>query len=146
MSAMTTYRFARFFRVRRLSGIASLFDALTYLVFGCIVPSHAAIGRGTTIEHRGVAVVINRKAVIGERCQIGVQVVIGGKGKDVPGAPIIGDDVYLGAGAKILGSVHVGDRAVVGANSVVTMNVSPGATVVGAPARVVRSGTQRDGG
>jgi serine acetyltransferase len=45
--------------------------------------------------------------------------------------------VYLGAGAKVLGGVTIGDDAVVGANSVVLHDVSPGATVVGAPARPV---------
>ena len=43
----------------------------------------------------------------------------------------------LGSGAVVLGGVHVGAGALVGAGAVVTKDVSPGATVVGVPARMV---------
>lgn len=137
MNSIDIYRIAKFFRLRRLGPVASFFDMLNYLIFGCIVPSHADIGPGTRIEHRGVAVVINRKAVVGSRCSIGAQVVLGGRGKDIPGAPTIGNDVYLGAGSKILGPVRIGDGAVIGANAVVLTDVPDGATAVGIPARVL---------
>jgi serine O-acetyltransferase len=52
--------------------------------------------------------------------------------------PTIGADVRIGTGAKVLGPVVVGDGARIGANAVVLDDVPPGATVVGAPARVVR--------
>lgn len=142
MNAMAVYRLARFLRERHLGAVASALDAITYLVFGCVVPSHAYIGRGTTIEHRGVAVVINRQARIGQDCTIGAQVVIGGRGKAQPGSPVIGDRVYLGVGAKILGPIHIGNDAVVGANAVVLHDVADGATVVGMPARPVSKPTQ----
>lgn len=137
MNAVSVYRLARFLRLRGLTPIASLLDMVNYLVFGCIVPSHAQIGNGTRVEHRGVAVVINRRAVIGKNCSIGAQVVIGGRGKDIPGVPVIGDGVYLGAGSKVLGGITIGDGAVVGANSVVLADVPSGSTVVGIPARVL---------
>jgi serine O-acetyltransferase len=139
MNAITIYGLARFLRKNGLGVVASFFDMVNYLIFGCIIPSHASIGEGTHIEHRGVAVVINRRAVIGKRCSIGAQVVIGGKGKDIPGVPLIGDDVYLGAGAKILGAIRVGNGATIGANSVVLRDVPDGATAVGIPARVLRA-------
>lgn len=119
---MTTYRIARFFRARRI---------------GCIVPSHATIGKGTKIEHRGIAVVINRKAVIGERCSIGAQVVIGGKGKENPRVPSIDGDTYLGAGAKILAAARIGDRCHIGAHSVFIQDFPSGATAVGIRARPI---------
>lgn len=137
MNSMAFYRIARTLRSKGFGPGASFFDMLNYLIFGCIVPSHARIGEGTHIEHRGVAVVINRRAVIGARCSIGAQVVIGGRGKDIEGVPIIGDDVYLGAGAKILGDIKIGDRSVIGANSVVLSDIPDGVTAVGVPARVL---------
>lgn len=139
MNAMAVYRAARWLRVRRLGALASVLDAVVYLLFGCVVPSHCQIGKRTTIEHRGVAVVLNREAVIGSDCTIGAQVVIGGRGKDVPGSPVIGDRVYIGVGAKILGPIQVGDDAVIGANAVVINDVTPGSTVGGIPARVLRA-------
>jgi serine O-acetyltransferase len=51
---------------------------------------------------------------------------------------VIGDDVYIGAGAKVLGAVRVGRGAVIGANAVVTRDVPPYCTVVGAN-RIVRA-------
>jgi acetyltransferase-like isoleucine patch superfamily enzyme len=43
----------------------------------------------------------------------------------------------IGSGARILGGVRIGAGAAVGAGAVVVKDVSPGATVVGNPARVL---------
>jgi serine O-acetyltransferase len=137
MNSMAIYRIARALRLRQIGVAASFLDMLNYLVFGCVVPSYASIGKNTSIEHRGVAVVINRHAVIGDNCTIGAQVVIGGRGKAMKGAPEIGNGVYLGAGCKILGPVRVGDGATVGANSVVLNDVPAQSTAVGVPARIL---------
>jgi maltose O-acetyltransferase len=52
------------------------------------------------------------------------------------GRPIaIGRNVWVGGGAIILPGVTIGDDATVGAGSVVTRDVTPGAIVVGNPAR-----------
>jgi maltose O-acetyltransferase len=58
------------------------------------------------------------------------------------GVPVVGSDVVVGAGAVILGGISIGDGAVIGANSVVTRDVAPGSTVVGAPARPILPRTQ----
>jgi serine acetyltransferase len=78
---------------------------------GVVVHSKARIGRGVTIMHQ---VTLGEKSLFGSS-----------------GFPTIGDDVFIGAGAKILGDVSIGAGVVVGANAVVTINVPPGATVVG---------------
>ncbi|MGW0036415.1 serine O-acetyltransferase [Gordonia sp. NPDC003376] len=61
----------------------------------------------------------------------------------VPGtednSPQIENGVVLGAGSRIIGPVVLGDRCVVGANAVVTSSVESGVTVVGVPARPIRS-------
>ena len=56
-----------------------------------------------------------------------------------PRGPVIGDRVFIGTGAKVLGAITVGDDARIGANAVVIEDVPAGATVVGAPARVVQT-------
>jgi serine acetyltransferase len=76
-------------------------------------------------------IVIHGHARIGRDVVIGHQVTLGGRDFSLA-APCIEDGVYIGTGAKILGDVTIGRGATVGANAVVTKNVPPGATVVGA--------------
>lgn len=52
---------------------------------------------------------------------------------------VIGTNVWLGGGAIVLPGVTIGDDAVVGAGAVVTKAVAPGTTVVGSPARPIRT-------
>ncbi|MER8425843.1 sugar O-acetyltransferase [Mesorhizobium sp. M0228] len=52
----------------------------------------------------------------------------------------IGDNAWIGGGAIILGGVRIGDGAIVGAGAVVKRDVAANTTVVGNPARVIRSG------
>ena len=82
-------------------------------------------------------IVIHAGTVIGRRVTIMQQVTLGAKDRGVNAAPVLEDDVYVGAGAKILGAVRVGRGAIIGANAVVTRDVPPYCTVVGAN-RIVR--------
>ena len=76
-------------------------------------------------------IVIHRNAVIGSRVTVMHQVTIGYKHASDPAAPVIEDNVTIGAGAKILGAVRVGHGATVGANAVVTRDVPSHCTVIG---------------
>lgn len=76
------------------------------------------------------------QAVIGKNCTIYHQVTIGIRDR-MDTAPIIGDNVFIGAGAKIIGKVRVGDNAKIGANTVVIKDVPENATVVSAPSRYI---------
>jgi serine acetyltransferase len=87
-------------------------------------------------------IVIHADTVIGRRVTIMQQVTLGGKDLGVNVAPVIEDDVYIGAGAKVLGAVHVGRGAIIGANAVVTRDVPPRCTVVGAN-RIVKDARGR---
>lgn len=46
------------------------------------------------------------------------------------GAPVIGDDVYIGCGAKLIGNIKVGDRARIGANCIVVKDVPSNSVTV----------------
>ena len=77
-------------------------------------------------------IVIHPHAVIGHRVTVMQQATIGDKNSNESVAPIISDDVYVGAGARVLGDVRIGRGVVIGANAVVTRDIPAGATVVGA--------------
>jgi serine O-acetyltransferase len=106
---------------------------------------HVAIGRRVTFGRRLLIphghAVIDGKVSLGDDVIINPWVTIGLSGSrrwgfDARG-PIIGNKVYIGTGAKVLGPITIGDGARIGANAVVVDDVPAGATVVGAPARVV---------
>ncbi len=77
-------------------------------------------------------IVVHPDVRLGENVVVMHQVTIGQLEPADVGVPVIGDDVFLGAGAKVLGAIQVGAGARIGANAVVTRDVPPGATVVGA--------------
>ena len=55
------------------------------------------------------------------------------------GAPVIGDDVFIGVNSTVLGPIRIGDRVRIAANTAVTTNVPPDSVVVGSPARIYPS-------
>lgn len=75
------------------------------------------------LPHGLNGIIVSHNAVIGKNCRIFHQVTIGeGRG----GAPIIGDNVLIGAGAKIIGNIRIGSGAKIGAGCVVTQDISEG--------------------
>jgi serine O-acetyltransferase len=91
-------------------------------------------GPGLSIAHYG-SIVINENARIGNNCRIHSAVNIGG---GVDGAPVIGDNVYIGPGAKIFGNIKIGDGVVIGANAVVNKNIPSNVTIAGVPAKIIK--------
>ena len=105
--------------------------------FGVEIGYCTKIGPGFYIGHQG-GIVINKNAVIGKNCNISQGVTIGQSNRgDKKGAPVIGNNVFIGPGAKIIGKIRVGDGACVGANAVVTRDIEMNSVVGGIPARVL---------
>ncbi len=90
---------------------------------------------------------ISNYASIGKNCVIFQQVTIGSntlgdsKGK---GAPMIGDNVYIGSGAKIIGNVRIGDNVRIGANCIVVKNIPNNCTVVLQSPRIIQHKNIKD--
>lgn len=105
--------------------------------FGICIPCSTRIGEGLYIGHFG-SIVVNHAAVIGRNCNLSQGVAIGATYRGSrPGAPVIGENVYVGPGAKIIGGISIGDNVAIGANCVVTRDVPENAVVVGIPGRVI---------
>lgn len=74
------------------------------------------------------------------RCTVGHEAQIGRRrlivlGVNISGGVALEDGVLIGTGSQVLQYLRVGKGATVGAGAVVTSDVAPGTSVVGAPAR-----------
>jgi serine O-acetyltransferase len=136
--AMIWYRLMQGARRWRLAPLEMFFNRMNSICCGCIIGRGAEFGPGFVLIHSN-GVVINGNVRGGSGVKIEHQVTIGAEKRL---SPVIGDNVFIGAGAKIIGSVVIGDGAKVGANAVVVADVPAYSTVVGIPARVVRTGNR----
>lgn len=102
-----------------------------------------ALGYGTTfgsipqLPHGIQGIIINPYSIIGKNCTIFHDVTIGNDYKDIKNAPIIGDNVLIGAGAKIIGKIKIGNNVRVGAGAIVAIDIPDNATVVMEKPRVI---------
>ena len=150
--AMTVYRFGRWrygVRPALLRKAFSLAYRIAYkgvqIVTGIELPCEVEVGRGFVIDHFG-GIVISGYAKFGDDCRIRNGVVVGLSRTDEPCAPVIGNNVDIGAGAKLLGPIRIGNNVAIGANAVVVCDVPDDCIAVGVPATIkprrVSSGTQ----
>ncbi len=143
--AVVWYRIARWFWRRRMYLLGRFISHIGRMLTGIEIHPGASIGEGFFIDH-GLGVVIGETAEIGDNVTLYHDVTLGGISpsedsdaqRQQKRHPTLGNDVIVGSGAQILGPITVGDGARVGANSVVLVDVAPGTTVVGIPAKVAR--------
>lgn len=112
-----------------------------FMKYGSFVGIGSKIAGKPYFPHGCVGVFISNDAVIGKDAVIFQQVTVGSNtlpGTRRPGAPVIGDGVYIGAGAKIIGAVTIGDRCRIGANAVVYQDMPPHCVAVCAPTRIIQ--------
>ncbi len=138
--AMAVYRFGRWrYGVRPvlLRKVFSLLYRVLYklvqILTGIELPCEARVGRNFVIDHFG-GIVVSGFAQFGDDCRIRNGVVVGLARTDDPCAPVIGNNVDIGAGAKVLGRIRVGNNVQIGANAVVTRDVPDDSIAVGVPA------------
>jgi serine O-acetyltransferase len=147
--ALVVYRFGRWSMQQRFApwrwlgskiyGVAQIFAEI---VTGMIMDRNVQVGKGFHVIHpEGVR--IHPETVIGDRVGILHGVTTGYN--MYPGAPVIGNDVFIGAHATIIGKITIGDGARIAANSLVITDVPPGATAIGVPARIMHLPATRHG-
>ena len=141
--ALLAYRISHWLKVRDVPILPRIISQLARWVTGVEIHPSAKIGKGFFIDH-GMGVVIGETAEIGDYVTLFQGVTLGGTGKERGKRhPTLGNHVVVGAGAKILGGIKIGDNVKIGANSVVLKNVPANSTVIGVPARVIKSRGER---
>lgn len=147
-----------------VNGVGSVADTLlrkriheTFLAAGfrfaevihpsAVVSRHAQLDQGAQIMagailHAGASiganVIINTGALVDHDCCIGAHTHVA-PAAALSGGVQIGQGCHIGTGACIIQGVQIGDGCVIGAGAVVIRNVESNQTVVGVPARVIRS-------
>ena len=99
---------------------------------------HTQIGGGLYIGHP-CCININPDTVIGRNVNIHRGVVLGQVNRGPRrGAPVIGDDVWIGVNAAVVGHVVIGNDVLIAANAYVNCDVPPHSVVVGNPCTIHR--------
>jgi UDP-perosamine 4-acetyltransferase len=133
-------------RLFELGGGAGL-APVTVIHSSAIVSPSATVGRGATILAGallntcaviGDNVVLNSAAIVEHDCVVGDHVHIA-SGACLAGGVSVGQGSLVGAGAVVRQGVTVGPEVIVGAGAVVVSDVPSGTTVVGVPARPLRT-------
>lgn len=117
--------------VSKIYGVMNFFVANITKIW---IPPRVTIGQDMHIVNNEGSLSIHPEVVIGDRLGVMHNVTIGTNMR--PGAPSIGDDVFIGTNSTVLGAIRVGDRVRIAANSAVTTNVPSDSIVVGSPAKI----------
>ena len=149
VKAVFFYRIANFFHLAGFHLLARIISQLIRFFTGIEIHPGAKIGNNLFIDH-GMGVVIGETSEIGNNVTIYHAVTLGGISPSIDSErqrhekrhPTIGDDVVIGSGAQIIGPIKVGNGSRIAANAVVVNNVPEGSTMVGVPAKVIKSGNK----
>lgn len=101
----------------------------TVVAAGVLVGAHGQIGD---------SVILNTGCIVDHETLIGTATHVC-PGAKIAGRAVIESGAFIGIGATVIQSVRVGCEAVVGAGAVVIADVAPMSTVVGVPAREIKS-------
>jgi len=103
--------------------------------FHCDIPFETDIDKTAYFCYNAFGCVINPNSKICGKVVIQHSVTIGEN--NTHKAPLIKENVYIGARAVILGDIVIEENAKIGAGAVVLKNVPANCTVVGVPAHIV---------
>ena len=96
---------------------------------GAVISADAQVGDST---------IINTSAVVDHECRVGEAVHVC-PGALLAGRVKVGSGAFIGLGAKVIQCLTIGENAIVGAGAVVIEDVRAHTTVVGVPARIIKS-------
>jgi len=146
VKAVVFHRIANFFHLAGFHLIARIVSQTIRFFTGIEIHPGAKIGKNLFIDH-GMGVVIGETSEIGNNVTIYHAVTLGGSSPSIDSErqrhekrhPTVGDDVVIGSGAQIIGPVKVGNGSRIAANAVVVKDVPENTTMVGVPAKAIKS-------
>ena len=149
VKAIFLHQIANFFHMAGFDLVARIISQTGRFFTGIEIHPGAKIGKNLFIDH-GMGVVIGETSEIGNNVTIYHAVTLGGISPSIDSErqrhekrhPTIGDDVVIGSGAQIIGPVKVGNGSRIAANAVVVKDVEENTTMVGVPAKAVKSSNQ----
>tara|TARA_B100001250_G_scaffold124211_1_gene105555 strand:+ start:764 stop:1342 length:579 start_codon:yes stop_codon:yes gene_type:complete len=149
VKAVFFHKVANFFHLAGFHLLARVISQITRFFTGIEIHPGAKIGRNLFIDH-GMGVVIGETSEIGNNVTIYHAVTLGGISPSIESEkqrhekrhPTIGDEVVIGSGAQIIGPIKVGSGSRIAANAVVVNDVPENATMVGVPAKIIKTSNQ----
>jgi serine O-acetyltransferase len=139
---MIVYRFGRWRYGVRPAILRKFFSLIYHVLFklvqiltGIEFPCEVDVGKNFVIDHFG-GIIVSGYAKFGDNCRIRNGVTIGLRRVEEKVAPVIGNNVDIGAGAKVLGPIRIGNNVLIGANAVVVCDVPDDSIAVGVPATI----------
>jgi serine O-acetyltransferase len=103
------------------------------------------IGKGFYIGHP-YGITINDRVVIGDFCNIHKGATIGQENRGArKGAPVIGNNVWIGINSTVVGGITVGDDVLIAPNSFVNCDVPSHSVVFGNPCVIKHRDFATDG-
>mgnify|MGYP001379523423 FL=1 len=149
VKAVFFHQIANFFHLAGFDLIARIISQTSRFFTGIEIHPGAKIGKNLFIDH-GMGVVIGETSEIGNDVTIYHAVTLGGISPSIDSErqrhekrhPTIGNDVVIGSGAQIIGPVKVGSGSRIAANAVVVNDVPEDSTMVGVPAKAIKTGNK----
>jgi serine O-acetyltransferase len=144
--ALLMYRIGRWASQRpsRRKPFLWLASAMAFFIrnfYGIELYWTADIGRRLYIAHQG-GILLHPHCKIGDNCVVRQGSTIGASEEmdATAEAPVLGDNVQVGAGAMVLGKIRIGNNVRIGPNAVVMTDVPDNSTVMAPPSRIITWG------
>ena len=149
VKAVFLHSVANFFQLAGFHLLARVISQTSRFFTGIEIHPGAKIGKNLFIDH-GMGVVIGETSKIGNNVTIYHAVTLGGiypsidsdRQRNEKRHPTIGDNVVIGSGAQVIGPVKVGNGSRIAANAVVLNDVPENSTMVGVPAKIIKSNNE----
>lgn len=103
------------------------------------------IGQGLYIGHP-YCITVNPDSIIGKNCNLHKGVTIGQENRgNRMGAPIIGNEVWIGVNSTIVGKIKIGDDVLIAPNSYINCDIPSHSIVIGNPCKVYNKNDSTEG-